>query len=87
MTTENMMKILRDFALKRQFCVGQIWIIEMQHRQRNGKIHPERAFCKLYNSGKELFESIEKDGIADCFFDVDKHSTNTLIQLSIWRRQ
>jgi len=82
--TENKMKTLRDFALKRQFYVGQIWIIEIQHRLRDGTLYPENPFCKLYTSGKDLFENIEKEGIADYFFDVDKHSTNTLIQLCIW---
>lgn len=81
------MKTLRDFALKRQFCVGQIWIIEIQHRLRDGTLYPENPFCKLYTSGKDLSENIEKDGIADYFFDVDKHSTNTLIQLCVWRQK
>lgn len=85
MMTENRIETLRDFARKRQFCVGQIWVIEMTCRLRDGTLYPENPFCKLYNSGKELFESIEEDGIADCFFEIDKHSTNTLIQLCIWR--
>lgn len=79
------METLRDFARKRQFCVGQIWVVEMICRTRDGSWYPEDPFCELYESGKDLFESIEKDGIVDYNYKVDKHSSNTLIQLAIWR--
>lgn len=79
------METLRDFARKRQFCVGQIWVLEMVYRKRDGSWYPEDPFCKLYESGKDLLESIEKDGIADYNYEVDKHSSNVFIQLSIWK--
>ena len=77
---------VRDFARKMQFCAVKVWVVEVINIRRDG--FPSKPigehFSKLYLTGKEMYENIEKDGIADYRFEICDVSTNSFWQLAIW---